>query len=161
MAPHASTVAEACAVVDSCRYPPQGHRSASGSGPSYAARFQGEINSFRNEQSLLIAMLATPEAIENADATAAVDGIDMLQIGSSGQYTHARMRAACETTARAARSHGKSMGVGGVPEDFEFQRWLTRLGMRYLTGGSDVGLSSAPAWPMCCGYARYSFLRVP
>ena len=115
-------------------------------------------------------MLATPEAIENADATAAVDGIDMLQIGSSdlsiqmgipGQYTHARMRAACETTARAARSHGKSMGVGGVSEDFEFQRWLIRLGMRYLTGGSDVGLSSAPAWPMCCGYARYSFLRVP
>jgi 2-keto-3-deoxy-L-rhamnonate aldolase RhmA len=41
--------------------------------------------------------------------------------------------------ARAARSHGKSMGVGGVREDFEFQTWLIQLGMRYLTGGSDVG----------------------
>ena len=30
-------------------------------------------------------------------------------------------------------------GVGGVREDLEFQTWLMELGMRYLTGGSDVG----------------------
>ena len=30
-------------------------------------------------------------------------------------------------------------GVGGVREDLEFQTWLIQLGMRYLTGGSDVG----------------------
>jgi len=30
-------------------------------------------------------------------------------------------------------------GVGGVGEDLEFQTWLMQLGMRYLTGGSDVG----------------------
>jgi 2-keto-3-deoxy-L-rhamnonate aldolase RhmA len=40
MVPHVSTRAEARAVVESCRYPPQGHRSASGSGPAlgYASR---------------------------------------------------------------------------------------------------------------------------
>ena len=136
-------------MVESCRYPPHGHRSASGSGPAlgYSVRSQGEINSYLNEQTLLIAMLETPEAIENADAIAAIDGIDMLHIGSSdlstemgipGQYKHARMRQAYEATARAARAHGKSMGVGGVREDLEFQTWLMQLGMRYLTGGSDV-----------------------
>ena len=31
------------------------------------------------------------------------------------------------------------MGVGGVRHDFEFQSWLLRLGIRYLTGGSDIG----------------------
>ena len=31
------------------------------------------------------------------------------------------------------------MGVGGVREDLEFQTWLMQLGMRYRTGGSDVG----------------------
>ena len=150
MVPHVSTVAEAKAVVESCRYPPQGHRSASGSGPAlgYAARSQGETNSYLNQETLLIAMLETPEAIENADAIAAVDGIDMLHVGSSdlstemgipGQYNHVRMRQAYETTARAARVHGKWMGVGGVREDLEFQTWLLQLGMRYLTGGSDVG----------------------
>jgi 2-keto-3-deoxy-L-rhamnonate aldolase RhmA len=52
MVPHVSTVAEAKAVVESCRYPPLGHRSASGSGPAlgYAARSQGEINAYLNEQ---------------------------------------------------------------------------------------------------------------
>jgi 2-keto-3-deoxy-L-rhamnonate aldolase RhmA len=62
-----------------------GCRCASGSGPAlgYASRSQGEINNYLNEQTLLIAMLETPEAIENADAIAAVDGIDMLHIGSS------------------------------------------------------------------------------
>src|ERR1700687_5325936 len=34
MVPHVSTVAEAEAVVECCRYPPPGHRSASGYGPS-------------------------------------------------------------------------------------------------------------------------------
>ena len=42
-------------------------------------------------------------------------------------------------TDRAAKGHGKAMGVGGVRQDFEFQSWLLRLGVRYLTGGSDVG----------------------
>jgi 2-keto-3-deoxy-L-rhamnonate aldolase RhmA len=127
-----------------------GRRCASGSGPAlgYASRSQGEINNYLNEQTLLIAMLETPEAIENADAIAAVDGIDMLHIGSSdlstemgiaGQYKHARMREAYEATAKAARAHGESMGVGGVREDLEFQIWLMQLGMRYLTGGVDVG----------------------
>jgi hypothetical protein len=37
------------------------------------------------------------------------------------------------------RGHGKAMGVGGVRQDFEFQSWLSRLGVSYLTGGSDVG----------------------
>jgi hypothetical protein len=30
-------------------------------------------------------------------------------------------------------------GVGGVRQDFEYQSWLLLLGVRYLTGGSDVG----------------------
>ena len=49
------------------------------------------------------------------------------------------MRAAFETVARAAQGYPKKMGVGGVRQDFEFQSWLLRLGVRYLTGGSDVG----------------------
>jgi 4-hydroxy-2-oxoheptanedioate aldolase len=66
-----------------------------------------------------MAMIATPEAVENAGAIAAVDGIDALHIGASdlstemgipGQYTHERMRAAFETVARGAKGHGKAMG---------------------------------------------------
>jgi 2-keto-3-deoxy-L-rhamnonate aldolase RhmA len=49
------------------------------------------------------------------------------------------MRAAFEIVARAAKGHGKAMGVGSVRQDFQFQSWLLRLGVRYLTGGSDIG----------------------
>ncbi len=150
MVPHVGSAAEARAVVEACRFAPIGHRSAAGTVPAlgYAALKQPEINRLLNEHTLLIAMLETPAAIEQADAIAAVPGIDMLHIGSTdlstemgipGEYKHERMRAAYQAAAQAARAHGKSFGVGGVREDLEFQGWLLKLGMRYLTGGSDVG----------------------
>jgi 2-keto-3-deoxy-L-rhamnonate aldolase RhmA len=150
MVPHVSTVAEAQAAVMACRFPPIGHRSAFGTGPSlgYVTRPQAETNALLNDQTLLLVMLETPEAIANADAIAAVEGVDAVHIGSTdlstemgiaGDYKHPRMREAYEITARAARTHGKAMGVGGVRNDREFQSWLLGLGVRYLSGASDVG----------------------
>lgn len=150
MVPHIQNGKEARDVVEACRYAPLGHRSAAGALPTmgYASMPQAEINRRGNEETLLIAMIETPEAVENADAIAAVEGIDTVHIGSTdlstemgiaGEYKHARMRAAFETVAAAAKKHGKSMGVGGVREDLEFQTWLLKIGVRYLTGGSDTG----------------------
>ena len=150
MVPHIQNAEEARAIVEACRFPPYGHRSAAGSTPAlgYAAMSQGEVNRRLNDNTLLMAMIETPQAVENIDAIAAVDGIDTLHIGSTdlstemgipGEYQHPRMRAAFEAVARAAKANGKSMGVGGVREDLEFQSWLLQLGVRYLTGGSDVG----------------------
>jgi 2-keto-3-deoxy-L-rhamnonate aldolase RhmA len=150
MVPHVNSGAEAAAIVQACRFAPLGHRSAAGSVPAlgYAALPQAEINQQLNTETLLIAMIETPEAVANADAIAAVDGIDMLHIGSTdlstemgiaGEYKHERMRAAYETIAAAAHKYGKAMGVGGVRDDLEFQSWLLRIGVRYLTGGSDTG----------------------
>ncbi|MDE2006629.1 MAG: aldolase [Rhodospirillales bacterium] len=150
MVPHVNSAAEARAIAAACRFAPLGERSASGTGPAlgYAALPQAEINRRLNEQTLVMAMIETEAAVAEADAIAAVPGIDTLHIGSTdlstamglaGEYKHARMRAAYETVARAAKAHGKSFGVGGVREDTEFQAWLLSLGMRYLTGGSDVG----------------------
>ncbi len=150
MVPHIQYAAEARAVVEACRFAPIGHRSAAGTVPAlgYAALQQPEINRLLNEHTLLIAMLETPDAIAEVDAIAAVEGIDVVHIGSTdlstemgipGDYKHERMRAAFEATAAAAKRHGKAMGVGGVREDLAFQTWLVQLGVRYLTSGSDVG----------------------
>jgi len=149
MVPHVNTAAEARAIVEACRFAPQGHRSAAGTVPAlgYAPLPQPEICRRMDQETLLIAMIETPEAVANADAIAAVDGIDTLHIGSTdlstemgipGDYQHDRMRTAFETVARAAKARGKSMGVGGVRQDVEFQSWLLRLGVRYLTSGSDT-----------------------
>jgi 2-keto-3-deoxy-L-rhamnonate aldolase RhmA len=79
------TPPEARAIVEACLYAPKGHRSAFGSGPQlgYAAIPQAVVCKVLNEQTLLMAMIETPEAVENADAIAAVDGIDVLHVGAS------------------------------------------------------------------------------
>lgn len=149
MIPHVQDAAEARAIVDNLRFPPIGRRSAYGTGPSlrYRAMGQGEVNLFLNEQELLIAMLETPDAIENADAIAAVPGIDVVHIGSldvsnlmgiPAAYRDPRMRSVFEHVARACKAHGKAMGVGGARGDLDLQKDLIRLGVRYLTAGSDV-----------------------
>ena len=123
MVPHIQNAAEARAVVEACRFPPNGHRSAAGSTPAlgYAALSQPEINKRLDANTLLMVMIETPQAVENIDAIAAVDGIDTLHIGSTdlstemgipGDYKHARMGAAYEAVARAAKAYGKSMGWG-------------------------------------------------
>jgi 2-keto-3-deoxy-L-rhamnonate aldolase RhmA len=149
MVPHINTAAEARAIVEACRFAPVGHRSAAGTVPSlgYAALSQPEICKRLNQETLLMAMIETPEAVANADAIAAVEGIDVLHIGSTdlstemgipGDYKNDRMRAAFETVAAATKAHGKAMGVGGVRQDVAFQSWLLELGVRYLTSGSDT-----------------------
>lgn len=150
MVPHVANAAEARGIVAACRFAPLGHRSAAGSTPAvgYAALKQAEINRRLNEETLLIAMIETPGAVERAEEIAAVEGIDMLHIGSTdlstemgiaGEYEHDRMRGAYQTVAAAAKAHARSFGVGGVRENLPFQTWLLSLGMRYLTGGSDTG----------------------
>jgi hypothetical protein len=39
----------------------------------------------------------------------------------------------------ANASIAEATGVCGVREDFEFQSWPFEIGVRYLTGGPDVG----------------------
>ncbi len=156
MVPHIETAAEAEAIVRNCRFPPIGHRSTSSTGPSVGYRKMSfaDINRRLNEETLLIAMLETPQAIENADAIAAVPGIDMVHIGAvdvsselgiPGELRDPRMRAVFEKVAGACRRHGKAMGVGGARSDATLQKELIALGVRYLTIGSDVSFLMAAA----------------
>jgi len=150
MIPHINTAEQARQVVEACLFPPLGHRSVGGPLPviGYRALPQAEINTLVNRETLLMAMIETPEGVANADAIAAVDGIDVLHIGSAdlaaemglaGQYKHPRLREAYDTVHRAAKAHGKAMGIGGVRNDPEYQAELLKLGVRYLTCGSDLG----------------------
>src|SRR5437588_31294 len=88
--------------------------------PNVAMIPQAEVCRIINRETLLMAMIETPEAVENAAEIAAVDGIDVLHIGASdlstemgipGQYTDDQMRTAFERVAKAAKDAGKAMGV--------------------------------------------------
>ncbi|MBV8397278.1 MAG: aldolase [Acetobacteraceae bacterium] len=154
--PHVNNLGEAEAVVRNCRFPPLGQRSVMGLGPAlgYRAMPLGEINERLNAETALIVMLETAEGIENADAIAALRGIDVLLIGSGdlttdygipGQVDHPRLREAYERVADACRTRGKVLGVGGIRHNVSLQGELIRLGARFVIAGTDVNYVLAGA----------------
>jgi 4-hydroxy-2-oxoheptanedioate aldolase len=88
------------------------------------------------------------EAVAKADEIVAVEGVDMVMIGSNdlladwgipGQYEHARLRAAYAKTIAACRKHGKHVGVGGLASRPELAAEFVRMGARYVSTGTDLG----------------------
>ena len=80
--------------------------------PPAAAEAQTAIN----DAILIVAMIETPQAVEQADAIAAVPGIDALLIGTSdlsaemgiaGQAGHPRVQDAYRAVGEACRAHGR------------------------------------------------------
>lgn len=153
--PHVDTAAQAAAIVQALRYPPQGSRSWGGSFPQYgltpapAAEAQAALN----RETAIIAMIETPEAVANVESIAAVEGLDVLLIGTQdlttcmgipGQLGHERVRAAYEAVAAACRTHGRVLGMGGI-YDREWAATYMKLGARFVLGGADSGLLLAAA----------------
>src|SRR2546425_1238607 len=101
-----------------CLYPPLGGRSTPGAQPQLAFKpiAPAEATRLVNEQVLVVVMLESPRAIENAEEIAAVPGVDVLLIGTSdlcaeigilGQVGDARVEAAYRRVIDACRRHGK------------------------------------------------------
>ena len=114
--PHVNNAAEAERAVAHCRFPPQGKRSLPGTLPQ--AHFDAvpiaELAAAVNEATLVVVMIETPEAVENADAIAAVPGADVLLIGTNdlaaemgitGQFAHAKVEDAYSKVIAACRRH--------------------------------------------------------
>ena len=83
--PHVDSADEARAMVDAFRYQPLGHRSIAGGYPQFgfAPTPAAQVTKEMNDATLVIAMIETPRAVENADAIAAVPGIDVLLMGTN------------------------------------------------------------------------------
>ena len=154
--PHVNNRGEAEAVVRNCRFPPLGQRSVMGLGPAlgYRAMPLGEINDRLNADTAVIVMLETAEGIDNAQAVAALPGIDVLLIGSGdlttdygipGQVDHPKLRAAYERVAEACKKHGRILGVGGIRHNVKLQGELVRLGARFVIAGTDTNYVLAGA----------------
>jgi 2-keto-3-deoxy-L-rhamnonate aldolase RhmA len=151
--PHVDTAEEAEAVVRAYRFPPVGERSWGGPPFAYAMRppspaaAQAELN----REILVIVMIETPEAVANAEAIAAVPGVDILLFGTSdltstmgipGEFGHPDVRKAYETVGAACARHGKVMGMGGVYDEKVAPDYI-KLGARFILAGSDHALIMA------------------
>lgn len=145
--PHVDTADEAAMIADRLRYPPVGHRSVAGAMPqlAFAPVPLAEGAKAVNDALLVVVMLETPTAVRNADAIAAVPGIDALLMGTNdltmemgipGQLDHPDVIAAYETVIAACRKHGKIPAMGGVYTPPLMQKYVG-MGMRMLLSGSD------------------------
>ncbi len=121
--PHISTKEEAEAVARASHYHPMGDRSSAtggrtnrlGSGLSPAQYYEAA-----NRETLIITMIETPEAVDNARDIASVPGVDAVLVGSSdltqamGMPGPAEVDAAIDRVIAAAKSAGKVVGVAGA-----------------------------------------------
>lgn len=153
--PHVDTVEEAREIADRLRYPPRGHRSIAGGLPhfGYASVATAAATVAIDAATLVVVMLETPRAIENAAAIAAVPGIDALLIGSSdlsiemgipGEFEDERIVAAYRRVVEACGTHGKFAGIGGIYEEALLRRYIG-MGVRLVLGGGDLGFMQAAA----------------
>jgi 2-keto-3-deoxy-L-rhamnonate aldolase RhmA len=145
--PHVVTVADAKRFADAFHYPPMGHRSWGGPPAIYGYQppSTAEAQAAISSEILTIVMLESPEAVRNADAIAAVDGVDVLFIGTSdltaelgisGQMGHPKVIEAYQKVGEACRRHGKVLGMGGVYDEENASRYVA-MGARFLLTGSD------------------------
>ncbi len=146
--PHVDTPERAAEIADWCKYPPVGHRSITGALPQLGfeptpiPQATGAINA----ATLVVVMLETPLAIDNAEAIAAVPGVDALLVGTNdltiemgipGQIDHEKVAAAYEKVLAACASHKKYAGLGGVYRPDLLERYVG-MGFRLILGGNDL-----------------------
>ena len=145
--PHVDDIQTAKKMVENVKYPPVGKRSITGSLPQldFVPTPVDEATKAINDATLLIVMLETEEAVENAEAMAALDGIDALLFGTSdltiemgipGQMGHPRVVKHYETAAAACKKHGKFLGMGGIYDPAVMKDYVA-MGAQLILAGND------------------------
>jgi 2-keto-3-deoxy-L-rhamnonate aldolase RhmA len=148
--PHVDTAEQARDLVAAFRYHPLGHRSAGGPPAQFGYRPPptAQAQKVLNDELMVVVMIETPQAVENAERIAAIDGIDALLIGTNdlslemgmaGQLGHERIKAAYRTVAEACRRYKKVLGMGGVYDEEVAARYIG-MGARLILAGNDHNL---------------------
>ena len=97
-----------------------------------AAQFNRELN----QATVVKILLESPRGIENAEAIAALPGVDIVGIGTNdltaemgvaGQFRHPDVRKAHENAIAACRRAQKPLAIGGIG-DLDYAAELIRLG---------------------------------
>ena len=151
MVPYINNREEADLAARSMRYPPRGIRGvakfnrACGYGDEFESYFRTADDGL-----LTVVQIESPEAVDNAEEIAAVDGVDVLFIGPLDlsvnlgipeQYESPLFTGALDAVVRAAGKHGKAAGIlvpGGHPP----ARYAD-MGYTFLAVGAEGGILSA------------------
>jgi 2-keto-3-deoxy-L-rhamnonate aldolase RhmA len=98
-----------------------------------------------NARTMVIALVETAKGIENVDAIAAVDGVDVVSLGHydltnfldiPGQFYNPIFHAAVDSLTKACKKHGKTPGF--LAGDEKWARDFRARGFRMIAYGVDT-----------------------
>ena len=146
--PHVENADIAKKLVSYCLYPPKGHRSMTGVLPQLDFKQQpiADVANTINDNMLIVIMLESPEAINNVDSIASIDGVDVILIGTNdlcmemgipGDYSNPKVKDAYSKVIEACNKYGKTPGMGGVYKE-ELMSEYINMGMKFILSGSDL-----------------------
>lgn len=153
MIPHVMSCKQARDVVEITRFHPRGRRPIDG-GNADGAYSQMPLDSYikhSNNHKFVMIQIEDPEAVEELDTIAAVDGIDMLffgaldfshSIGAPGERDHPDVREAMKKVAETARANGKYAGAAANKKNLDD---ILKMGYTFIKIGADV----AGLWDYC------------
>lgn len=146
--PDVNNADEARRAVARAKFPPVGKRSVSGGYPIFDYRPMNTAESVRalQDNTLVVCMIETQEGLDNVEEIAAVDGVDVIHVGSNdlltalgrpGTFGSPEHLAALDKVMRAAKKHGKVPGVGG-DRNLARQVDFIRQGAQFITTNSEI-----------------------
>jgi 2-dehydro-3-deoxyglucarate aldolase/4-hydroxy-2-oxoheptanedioate aldolase len=147
MAAQIRSAAHAEQFVTWAKFAPRGMRglNTSGRDAHYTHKSQQQFAADANRDQFVAIQIETLGALEEVDAIAAIDAVDLLFVGPSdlsqslgilGQFSHPRLLEALDCVAAACRKHGKHWGT--VAPNPEYTMRCYGKGCRMLSLGADV-----------------------
>lgn len=147
MYPRCESAAEAREVVKWTKFAPLGMRGFDGGNPDmpYCLMDMAEYVRKSNDETWVVIQIEDPQALEQVDEIAAVEGVDVVMLGPAdfsilsgfpGQFNHPKIDEALKKIAAATDRHGKAWGTpAGSPQRI---KELLDRGARWTTCGCDL-----------------------
>jgi 2-dehydro-3-deoxyglucarate aldolase/4-hydroxy-2-oxoheptanedioate aldolase len=147
MAAQIHSAAQAEEFVRWAKFRPRGNRgiNTGGRDAHYTHKTPAQFAADTNREQFVAIQIESVAAVADADAIAAIDGVDLLFVGPAdlslslgivGQFHDARLWDAIAAVAAACKNHGKHWGC--VAPDPKFADRAVETGCRLVTTGSDV-----------------------
>ena len=163
MVPWVNTAAEAQAAATSIRYFPAGVRGAAvmNRATGYGLAIDEYLDT-ANDNLLTVVQIETRQAVENAAAIAAVDGVDVLFVGPfdlsiglglRGQFDHPEFLAALAQVVAGAKGSGKAAGI--LLQRPDQVAATVERGFTFIALGSDGGLVANGMAQMAAAFAPF------
>lgn len=150
--PFTSTPELARQAVAACKYPPNGGRGSGAGLATFRWPAPEGYYDFADKNVMVIVNIEEAAAVENIDAIASTEGLDVLFIGTSdlsfslgfrGKQDHPSVQKAVAKIVKAARTHNKILGAP-VGDPDQVKNYMEQ-GFLFFQASTDLRLMAAGA----------------